>query len=140
MFLKLKYVVCRQHERRKNPFPQLLNNCSTDLCDKDLQTTITLFKHKMFLHKTDCTFVNSLACFVLPSIWQRKWRLWRCFLETSIYVNIYYCFLLLFTYFVNIYACSVCCCIFVYNFDYAVICGSKSTLNCKLRHSGIKWT
>ena len=34
---------------------QLLGNCSTDQCNRDLQTTITLFKHTASSHKTDWT-------------------------------------------------------------------------------------
>ena len=32
---------------------QLLDNYSTDLCNRDLQTTITLFKHTASSHKAD---------------------------------------------------------------------------------------
>ena len=46
------------------------NNCfvcnyTTDLCNGDLQSTITIFKHTVFSNKTDWTFTNSVACLAL---------------------------------------------------------------------------
>ena len=92
---------------------QLLDNCSTDLCNGDLQTTITLFKPTTSSHKPDGPFTNSVACFALLFIWQCKqpnecfWR--RMFVASSsrdLYKYKHRCFinvvsLLLFVYFVS---------------------------------------
>ena len=96
-----------------------------------------IFKHSSSSHKTDWNFTNSLACFVLPFIWQGKQSdeySWRRMFMTLPSRNRYKCkhhSLLLFVYFVYIYPCSVvgiflftclpvftldCCCISVYLF------------------------
>ena len=81
---------------------QLLDNSSADLYNGDLQTTIILFKHIVFSHKTLWTFTNSVVCFALPLIWQRKhsdvssWM--RMFVASS---------------FRDLYKCKHCCFIMV---------------------------
>ena len=61
---------------------QLLYNCSTVLCILDVQTIIILFIHTVSPHKSNWSFLDPIACFVLQRI-QSDECSWKSMLEAS---------------------------------------------------------
>ena len=123
------FTHCSYHTTiRHSSFTVNTNNCSVDLYNGDLQTTIVFFTRNAPLHKINWIFTGrSLLC--LAFLWSYTNSL-ECscsrFLENSIVIS------LLFVYFVHIACCCVslvvyllfsywCCCWFIYNkFDVCV--------------------
>ena len=96
------------------------NNCSIDLYNRDLQTTILLFTRNVSSHKSDCIF-SELSSPALSCLIYALEGKCLCLREISINVNKLFT-LLLFAYFVYVCPCNVVvACLLVYFLFYTAL-------------------